>query len=177
MAQMAESQGQKEKALEQYRIVAAMRPTLPGLHFSMGHLLWQDERLEEAVAELQKELRLNPNYAEANAEVGTIYVSQHEPEKGIPYLERAVGLKPGLLEARRQLGKGYSQLGRFKDAEVQLKLALPGDRNGGVYYTLGVVYRELGRAEESTKAFETSRRIKAERLAEAMITPKEAAEQ
>jgi tetratricopeptide (TPR) repeat protein len=172
MAQIAETQQDNEKALAEYRMVETLRPTLAGLHFAMGRLLWRQERLDEALAELRKELALNPNHVEANAEAGTIYVRQQEAQKGIPYLERAVKLQPGLLEARKQLGKGYSLIRRYREAEQQLKLALPGDVDGSTYYILGNVYRQMGQTKDAAKALETARRIKAQRLAEVMITEK-----
>lgn len=174
-AQIAESRADSTQALEEYEIVVTLQPSLAGVHFAIGRLLWNDGRIDEARKELQRELAINPNHAEANAEIGTIYVREHDAPQGVPYLERAIKLQPDLLEAHKQLGKGYSMAGRKLDAERQLKLALAGDRNGSVYYMLGNVYKAQGRTADAAKALETARRIKAARLAEVMITDKEAA--
>ena len=177
MAQIAESREDTAKALEEYRVVETMQPSLAGVHFAIGRLLWRAGHADEALRELQHELALNPNHVEANAEIGTICVRRHEAAQGAPYLERAVKLQPDLLEAHKQLGKAYSMTGRNLDAERQLKMALVGDRDGSVHYMLGMVYRVQGRAAEAARALETARRIKAERLAEVMITDQEAVEQ
>ena len=63
--------------------------------------------------EFQQELRLNPAYAEASAAAGTILVSQHQSERAIPYLERALQLKPGLLLAHQELGRLFTSAGSF----------------------------------------------------------------
>ncbi len=165
-AQIAEAQGRQEQALEEYRAVEAMRPAQAGLHYSIGHLLFMSGRREEALVEIEKELKLNPTHAEANAEAGSIYVMRHEEAAGIPYLERALRLKPDLPEARRYLGRGYLQIGRLREAEVQLKLALAADRDGAAHYILGTVYRQMGRQEDAKKVLDVARRIKAERLEE-----------
>ncbi len=165
LAKAYEQRDQNDKALAEFKIVERMRPNLAGLHFEIGHLLWVMQDSESALAQLQEELRLNPNHPEANAELGTILVSHHEFEEAIPYLQRALSLKPDLLTARQQLGMAYYQRNELPIAERELKKALAGDTEGNAHYLLGMVYRKLGRANESAAALEESRRIRAERLA------------
>jgi len=152
-----------------------MSPTLEGLHLAIGHLLWLTEQPDLAVVELQKELRLNPAHAEACGEIGTILVSQHEAEKAIPYLERAVHLKPDLLNAYQQLGKAFYLRNDYNRAERELKKVLTVDPEGNAHYLLGMVYRDAGRTAEAHAMLQESRRIKAERFAEVrMVTVPEA---
>ncbi len=165
-AQTHEAREGYQEALAEYRKVAEIRPTLPGLHFAIGHLLWKSGHRDEALVELEQELKRNPDHAEANAELGTIRVTDHQPEQAIPYLERALRLKPDLAEASRQLGKAYFQQQRYALAEAELRKAIVSDRDGSVHYMLGTVYRQLGRQQDSERAMEAARRIKAERLAE-----------
>ncbi|MFZ0594116.1 MAG: tetratricopeptide repeat protein [Bryobacteraceae bacterium] len=157
------------KALAEYRIVEQMRPELPGLHFAMGDLLWKSDDNSQALAQLQQELRINPNHAEANAEIGAILVSEHQPNQAIPYLRKALRLKPDLVMVHEQLGKAYFQRQEFAQAVGELNRGLAPDDQGNVHYVLGMVYKKMGRMKEARAAFEQSRRIKTERLAEATI--------
>jgi tetratricopeptide (TPR) repeat protein len=169
LAKTYERKDEDEKALAEYGIVEKMRPSLSGLHFAMGHLLWTMNEPDKALVELEKELALNPDHAEANAEIGTILVAKHQNDEAIPHLEKALRLKPDLAAARQQLGIACYQRKDFLRAELELKKSLPGDSEGTAHFVLGMVYRRLGRAEESRVALEASRKIRAERLADIKI--------
>lgn len=174
LAKTYERKDDDAKALAEYRTVEQMRPSLSGLHFAIGHLLWTMNEPDEALVELEKELALNPDHAEANAEMGTILVAKHENEKATPYLEKALRLKPDLVAARQQLGIACYQRKDFLRAEQELKKSLSTDSEGTAHFVLGMVYRRLGRTEESRLALEASRKIRAERLADVKIQNPEA---
>jgi len=174
LAKAYETRNEDQKALAEFQTVEHMRPALPGLHYEMGHLLWAMQDSESASEQLRKELQLNPAHPEANAELGTILVSEHEFREAVPYLQRALALKPDLPAAREQLGLAFYQLNELSSAERELKRALPGDTQGNAHYLLGMVYRKLGRPQESNAALAESRRIRAERLAGANLEKDEA---
>ena len=169
LAKIYEHRDETEKALAEYRTVEQMQPALSGLHFSIGHLLWTMNEPNEAVVELKKELQLDPDHPEANAEIGTILVAQHESDTAIPYLERALSLKPDLVTARQQLGMAFYEKKDFPRAEQELKRGLNDDAEGSVHFVLGMVYRRMGRVEESRIELAESNRIRAERRAEVKL--------
>jgi tetratricopeptide (TPR) repeat protein len=176
LAQTYESRNESDKALAEYRIVEQMAPTLPGLHFSIGHMLWVNGDPNQAMEELKQELQLNPDNPETNAEMGTILVSQHEAADAVSYLERALKVSPDLLIVHLELGKAFYLLKEYPKAEVELKQAIRNDNDGDAHYQLGVVYRTLGKQGEAAQQFEASRVIKARRLAEAELKPMSPAE-
>jgi len=53
------AKGNDGKAIEEYRAAIALKPSLPNLHYSLGHLLWKDLKVLEARVELETELALN----------------------------------------------------------------------------------------------------------------------
>ncbi len=170
LAQTYQNREEDDKALAEYRLVEQMEPTLPGVHFAIGHLLWKTDDPEHALEELGKELQLDPEHAEANGEMGSILVERHEPEKAIPYLETALRAKPDLWLIYQQLGRAYLMEKNYRQAEAELKKALGRDPEGMAHYQLGVVYRAEGRSSEAETQFEATRKIKAERLGEAEIS-------
>ncbi|MDQ2842557.1 MAG: tetratricopeptide repeat protein [Acidobacteriota bacterium] len=169
LAKRYESRDENDKALAEYKLVEQARPTLSGLHFAMGHLLWVMQDSDSALVQLKEELRLNPDHPEANAEVGTILVNKHESDEAIPYLRKALLLKPDMVTARQQLGMAFYQRNELPIAERELKKAISDDPEGSAHFLLGMVYRKMGRAQESNAAFGESRRIRAERLAEVKV--------
>lgn len=167
LAETYEGSDRNDQALAEYRIVATTVPNLPGVHFSVGHLLLKMGQQKEALNELTTELRLNPDHAEANAEAGTILLAQMEQVQAIPYLERAVQLDPDLWETRRQLGKAYYLQKDFKNAKTVLQQAIQNDPQGLAHYQLGLVYRDLGEKDAAREQFAISRKVKLDSLSQA----------
>jgi tetratricopeptide (TPR) repeat protein len=165
LAETYQNAEQDEKALGEYRVVEGMVPDLPGVHFSIGHLLLKMSQQDQAREELAAELRLNPDHAEANAEIGTILLDQLDAANAIPYLEKAVHLDPDQWATYRQLGKAYYVQKDYAKAETALHQAVRHDPQGLAHYQLGLVYRSLGKKEAANQQFEISRKLKLEGLA------------
>jgi tetratricopeptide (TPR) repeat protein len=148
-------------------VVETIEPNLPGVHFSVGHLLLKMGQQDQALGEFAAELRLNPDHAEANAEMGTILLAQVEPAKAIPYLEKALQADPDQWSTYRDLGKAYYMQKDFTKAETALRQAVRHDPEGLAHYQLALVYRSLGQKEAANEQFEISRKLKLESLAHA----------
>ncbi len=56
MGDIAAAKGDDGKAIEEYRAAVLLKPSLPNLHYSLGHLLWKDLKVPEARIELEAEL-------------------------------------------------------------------------------------------------------------------------
>lgn len=164
LGQTYEDRDDDGKALDEYRTVEKMNPSLPGIHFEVGSLLWNFGDRTGALRELQEELKLNPSHAEANGEIGSILVIENEPEKAIPYLETALRIDPGLLLVHQQLGKAYMLQQNYPRAERELQIAAQSDLDGSAHYQLAMVYRKLGKPKEASREFEVCAKIRAERF-------------
>jgi tetratricopeptide (TPR) repeat protein len=165
LAETYQNAEQNEKALAEYRIVASIVPDLPGVHFSIGHLLLKMNQQDQARDELAAELRLNPDNPQANAEMGTILLDRVDAVNATPYLEKAVQLEPEQWITYQQLGKAYYLQKDYAKAETALRQAVRHDPKGLAHYQLGLVYRSLGQKEAANEQFEISRKLKLEALA------------
>src|SRR5439155_18944289 len=85
MGDLHAAKGNDGKAIEEYRLAVRLKPSLPNLHYSLGHLLWKDLRVGEARQELEAELALNPRDADALIDLGNTYLLEHQPDKALPY--------------------------------------------------------------------------------------------
>src|SRR5713226_964435 len=90
MGDLEAAKGDDGKATEEYSTAIALKPSLPNLHYSLGHLLWKDLKVSEARVELEAELALNPRHPGALNELGDTYLLEHQPNKALPYLVRAL---------------------------------------------------------------------------------------
>ena len=144
------------KAIEEYRTAVAMKPSVPNLHYSLGHLLWKDLKTDEARKELNAELELNPRHAGALHDLGNTYLLEHQPEQALAYLQRAVAVGPGDPDIHRDLGTAYADLHDYAKAEVEFKAAIPGDQDGSVHYKLARVYQAEGDKKNAAREFDIS---------------------
>jgi tetratricopeptide (TPR) repeat protein len=162
MGDLAAAKGNDGKAIEEYRQAIALKPSLPNLHYSLGHLLWKDLKVSEARQELDAELALNPRHAGALNDLGNTYLLEHQPDKALPYLSRALAANLQNLDIHRDLGTAYSELGDYGKAEAEFKIAVSTDRDGSVHYKLARVYQALGQREKAAREFELSTALNAE---------------
>lgn len=156
MGDIEAARGDDGKAVEEYRAAIALKPSLPNLHYSLGHLLWKDLKVPEARVELEAEIALNPHHAGALNDLGDTYLLEHQPEKALPLLERALAADAGNSDIHRDLGTAYSELKDYRKAEEQFKLAIADDHDGSVHYKLARAYQALGKKEEAAREFALS---------------------
>jgi tetratricopeptide (TPR) repeat protein len=162
MADLDAAKGDDGKAIEEYRLAIESKPSLPNLHYGLGHLLWKDLKVSEARRELEAELALNPQHAAALNDLGNTYLLEHQPEKALPYLTLALAADPHNSEIHRDLGTAYSELRDYPKAEAEFKIAVSADRDGSVHYKLARVYQALGQKENAAREFELSTALNAE---------------
>ncbi len=156
MADLAAAKGDDAGAIEEYRAALAEKPSLPGLHYSLGHLLWKNLKVADARKEFEAELAINPNHAGALLDLGDTFLLEHQPEKALPYLKSALANDPPNLDVHRDLGTAYFQVGDARKAEEQFKMALPEDHDGSIHYKLARVYQSLGEKEKAAQEFAVS---------------------
>jgi tetratricopeptide (TPR) repeat protein len=165
LGQLYVGREEDEKALAEYRAVAAARPDLPGVHFWLGHLYWQHGDADHALAELTRELELDHGHPEANAELGAVLVAEGHAEQAIPHLDSAIHAKPDLWPAYAQLGRAYAIEKNYPHAEQVLNRALAHDPDGSTHYQLGLVLRAEGKTAQAAQTFAQVRAIKNEKMA------------
>lgn len=153
---LEEAKENDAKAIEEYRIAVAMKPSAPNLHYSLGHLLWKELKTDEARKELSAELELNPHHAGALRDLGSTYLADHQPQQALVYLKQAFEAEPGDPDIHRDLGTAYDELHDYAKAEAEFKAAIAGDHDGSVHYKLARIYQAEGQKESAAREFEIS---------------------
>jgi len=156
-----------KSAIKEYQIAASLKPDAAELHEELGELyLSLNERpVPEAKAELERALNLDPSRARALYLLGRIYLMMREYQVGIPFLEKALGFEPNLMEARAELGKALLHTGRPDLAIGELARVSSIDYYGDLHYQLYEAYRQLGNAELAQRALERSQELRKESVA------------
>lgn len=150
------------EAIQEYQKALAENPSLPNLHYEIGHMLWKTFKVSEARKEFNAELTLNPRHVGALLDMGATYLYDHEPETALRYLNRAESLDPANNNVHEFAGMAYLQLGKYTRAESELLRAADSDHDGRVHYQLARVYQALGEKKQAEKEFAIASQLKLE---------------
>jgi tetratricopeptide (TPR) repeat protein len=147
---------------EQYAQKAvALDPKLPLVHYLLGELYLSQSRIPEAVAELQKELDVNPGYAGAYYKLADADMRMEKFEEAERLLQRSIWLDPASTGPYILLGKVLEKKGESELAVRTLQRALTMDPNNPIsHYLLGQAYHELGRKDEADSEFKLAEQLR-----------------
>jgi tetratricopeptide (TPR) repeat protein len=140
-----------EQALELGRKAAALDDTLSIVHGLLGFVyLWQKQH-EQAIAEQERAIALNPNYADGYVALATILCNVGRPEEAVELVKKGMRLNPYYPDWYAfNLGLAYRLLGRTEEAIAAHRDALIRNPNLLLAHLgLAGIYSELGREEEA----------------------------
>ena len=118
-------------------------------------------RLDDAVAQYEKALRLNPDLTETHNNLGNALKDQGRTKEAIVQYEAALRLNPALPVAHNNLGSALSAEGRTKEAIVQFETALRLKPDlAEAHDNLGNALTAEGRIQEAIAQYEEALRLK-----------------
>ncbi len=91
-------------------------PAASRAHYQRAQDALAGKRYPEAAREFRELLRLNPNSAEAHANLGTVYYAQGKYPEATASFEKALKIRPGLKGADALLGMSLARAGRIEQA-------------------------------------------------------------
>lgn len=117
--------GELGDAIALYRRSIAMYPTAEA-HTYLGWAYNMMDRNEEAIAECEKAILLDPDLGNPYNDIGAYLIEMGRPEEAIPWLEQAaVALRYATPQfAHLNLGRAYEQLGHVYRALAAYERAL-----------------------------------------------------
>jgi eukaryotic-like serine/threonine-protein kinase len=121
-ARRVEKNTEKEFVLLQE--IAAKYPREKEVHASLSMSFRQKKMYPEAIAELNKALDLDPQWASALNQLGYLYLERDDLAKAGEYLKKAVLAAPGDANPLDSLGEYYFRTGQLDEAVAQYQKAL-----------------------------------------------------
>lgn len=124
-AYQAQMEGDYDNAVELYRASLEVHPTAEAYTF-LGWAYHFQGRLEEAIAECKRAIKIDPEYGNPYNDIGAYLIELGRPDEAIPWLELA-------LEARRyeprhfpyyNLGRAYLAKELYVRAKASFQKAL-----------------------------------------------------
>jgi adenylate cyclase len=140
-----------ERAFELGQQAIALDDSLSFPHRLLSQVyLWRKQH-DQAIAEAERAITLDPNNADGYVNLGSILVNARQPEEGIKLSEKAMRLNPRYPPLYLlNLGAAYREAGRCEEALVLLKKVLILNPNfGPAHLNLAACYAELDRLEEA----------------------------
>lgn len=111
-------QGKLKESIESYRKAIALIPSYAEALNNLGTALQAQGQTEAALAAYQRALVLTPNYGQAYFNIGNA-LHERVPEQALPYLKKAVAIRPDFYEASLTLAKILHAQGELEQASVE----------------------------------------------------------
>ncbi len=153
-AEIFEVQNRYTDAVAEYRKAIELNPAAPDLHFRLGRALLLEshnpDSLHKAAEAFQAELRVNPEDAACQFQLGQIAQVQGQKQQARANFERALSLSPNFVQALIALGKMDTQDKQLDRAIARLTRATelqPASETA--HYALLTAYRDAGDMEKA----------------------------
>ena len=140
-----------DRALEAATKAVALDDSLPLAHIYLAWVNFWRKQSEEAIAQGERAISLDPNFAEGYARLGEILNFAGRPAEGIDLIQKAMRLDPHYpYNCLIFLGFAYYAMGMYEEAISSLNRAVtrsPDNTHGNLL--LAINHIELGQKEEA----------------------------
>ncbi len=167
MAHELARRADNEGAIGHYREALKLEPHHSDLHFELAEML-NGSSSAATQAEAEKEYRAalaeNPFDEKSECRLGDIAARRSDQKGALEYYTRALRLQPNDTDANLGLAKALMALHEPQEAKAPLLHAVQLEPfSPASHYRLGILYRELGQAEESRRELAEFERLKKEK--------------
>jgi tetratricopeptide (TPR) repeat protein len=163
-AQVQESLQRYDLAQQEYRKAIELNPNAPGAHVGLGRAILNGSKdqqaVEEASREFERELALSPENAVAEFELGEIAREHGQLDKAREHLSRAVHYNQDFFEARIALGRLLLKQGKAREAIAHLEIAArlePRDKLS--HYLLASAHKSVGDQDAARRELDLYRKL------------------
>jgi len=159
-AQCLAAQKKFDEARALYAQSVAAHSDFPNIHYAYGRFLLDARDMKAGIAELQQEIKQQPNDAIARLQIAAAEYKV-DSAAGLPYAEEAVKVAPELPLAHYLLGLLLLDTNNYKRAIPELETAERGlPKEAGVYSALGTAYALAGRDADAGQAREQAAKLR-----------------
>jgi tetratricopeptide (TPR) repeat protein len=123
------SLSQTDEVTQRLKRFVQLQPRNALAHFYYAMSLWKGQRAQGARAEndeiqlhLRRAATLDPKFADAHLQLGTLYASGGKYTEAVPEYQQAIKLKPDLPDAHYRLAQAYLRIGEKASAKKELDL-------------------------------------------------------
>jgi tetratricopeptide (TPR) repeat protein len=143
----ASRSGQLDRAVQEYKTVLRLDPTLSEAHANLGLAYHSLGDYKLAIAEFETALSRKPEIASARFFLGIDYLKLGYPAQAVPHLQAIRRTQPSNREAVRALATCYRDLEEYGNAAEQLRIISSLERGkAGALYDEAHGYLDLAKS-------------------------------
>ncbi len=109
--------------------------------------------LDQAIAEYEKIVALEPKSVENRMVLGQLYTVKHEPQKAEEQFKTAQGIDPDSEDVVLNLARLYAESGDIDHAAKVIEAVPESDRTSKMEFALGAAYDQLKRPKDAIAAY------------------------
>ena len=114
-------------------------------HIDLGQYHYTQGNFEMMVVSLQRALKIDPENADCNNNIGACLIALQRPAEAEPYLRKVLELDPDSVGAHENLGTCFVLQGRADEAIEEFEEAIrTGNGMPAAYSTLALLYKNKG---------------------------------
>jgi len=110
--------------------------------------------LDEAIAEFEKIVALQPNSVEDHMVLGQLYSVKHQPDKAEAEFKTAEAIEPESEEVVLNLARLYAETGNMKQAAKTIEDVPVDGRTPKMEFTLGALYDQMKQSKDAIAAYQ-----------------------
>jgi tetratricopeptide (TPR) repeat protein len=131
-------EGQYEQAQADFQRAIELEPTSGDAWRHLGRTYDNANQSNQALVAYRKAIEAQPEYFRNFQELGTFYFNRGDYEEAARYYKRVVELAPDLAVAHYALSAPYLAMGRYADAESELRVAIGFQETASAVEGLGI---------------------------------------
>jgi tetratricopeptide (TPR) repeat protein len=113
----------------------------------------QNQVLDEAIAEFQKIVALQPKSVEDHMVLGQLYTVKHQPEKAEAEFKTAQAIEPESEDVVLNLARLYAESGDLQHAVKAIEAVPVDGRSPKMEFTLGALYDQMKQPKDAIAAY------------------------
>ncbi len=110
--------------------------------------------LDEAIAEFEKIVELQPKTVEDRMVLGQLYTVKHDPKKAEAEFKTAQAIEPDSEEVVLNLARLYAESGDMQRAAKAIEAVPVNDRTPKMEFTLGAAYDQMKQPKDAIAAYQ-----------------------
>ena len=165
-----------KKAADEFARAIELDPKLPSAHALYGRAVMATGDPAKAIDAFRSELRIDSNDFDSNLYLGVLLKQDQKYAEALPYLRRALEVRPGAPDVRYQIASLQFSSGNIAGAEKLLEdLVKESPDFVEAHVSLATIYYRLKRKEEGDRERDIVRKLNAETQASTQPAHLEAA--
>lgn len=126
------------------------------LHYSIGSSYYQNASYPQALKEFLTAEEYDSNNMNVQNSLGLTYFMREKFELSIRHFKKAISIEPKFTDARNNLARAYTEIGKYSEAQKELDIVLSDLTYTSIdraYNNLGFNYFKQGKFEAAKEAF------------------------